>query len=106
MIAYDDSPRTRELDPLTSHLAGDRSQTTVHDVREAVEHLFTHVDAATGSALNELYRAMREQHGWPEVHFDSPRKRAGELAADGVLAVENADASRGTERIFRLKEPT
>ncbi|MDM4761921.1 hypothetical protein QT381_02740 [Galbitalea sp. SE-J8] len=104
-IVFDDQARTRKSDPLTSHLAGDRSQSTVHDVRAAVLVILAlDIPEATGSQLNELYREMRADRGWPEVHFDSPRKRAGELADDGYLDVLNEDAKRGHEHVYRLKE--
>jgi hypothetical protein len=99
-----ESPRTRESDPLTSHLAGDRSQTTVVEVRAAVLYMLDLVEWATGSGLNELYRTLAKPHGWPEVHIDSPRKRAGELAREGYLTVRNEDAKRGHEHEYSLPE--
>lgn len=54
-----------------------------------------------GTDINDLYSSLSLG---PRIHFDSPRKRAGELAADGLLAVVNPDAKRKTERIFTITE--
>jgi hypothetical protein len=102
-IFPDDTARTRRTDPLTSHLAGDRSQTTLNDVRNAVAWIFTQLTSATGSEMNEMYRILRKEKGWPECHFDSPRKRTGELYADGELVLIEEGSGRNPERIFALR---
>ena len=101
-ILPDDTARTRRRDPLTSHMAGDRSQDTVPAVRAAVAWLFTQVISTTGSELNEMYRLYRAERGWTECHFDSPRKRAGELYAAGELALIDDGHGRNPERTFSL----
>jgi len=101
-ILPDDTARTRRTDPVTSHIAGDRSQQTIKAVRAAVAWLFTQVTSTTGSELNEMYRILRAEQGWPECHFDSPRKRAGELYADGELALIDGGHGRNPERTFSL----
>jgi hypothetical protein len=56
-----------------------------------------------GSELNRLYSLRAPGNGWPEnIHFDSPRKRAGELVVDGLLVVLNEGDPRGTEHEYAL----
>jgi hypothetical protein len=71
-------------------------------VKAAVLALILSHGPLVGSRLNDLYEAGREGAGWPDVHRDSPRKRAGELAADGILRVTNADSPRGHEHEYEL----
>lgn len=101
-ILPDDTARTRRTDPLSSHKAGDRSQTSRSRVRAAVLTLIGSYGPQTGNDLNDLYRQYRPHHGWPTVSYDSPRKRAGELARDRELVVTNADDPRGTPHLYAL----
>lgn len=102
-ILPDDSPRVRRADPITSHLAADRSQHSIPAVKDAVLSLLHEEGALPGSELNRLYQLRAERRGWPlPLHFDSPRKRAGELAVDGLVQILNGDAPRGTEREYAL----
>ena len=100
----DDTPRARVTDPVTSHMAADRSAASKHAVREAVVTLVRQEGTLTGSEINRLYNLRADRYGWPLVHFDSPRKRAGELAADGLLTILNVDAPRGTESEYKVAE--
>ncbi|MET4780842.1 hypothetical protein [Glaciihabitans sp. UYNi722] len=97
-----DTARTGRDDPWSSHLAGDRSQATIRAVRDAVLILVRQELIVTGSELNDLYRVRAEQNGWPAVHYESPRKRAGELAKDGLLSVLNAEVPRGTQHEYTI----
>jgi hypothetical protein len=101
-ILPDDHNRTRKSDPLSSHVAGDVSQASIKDVRAAVLHLLTVVDYADGQALNLLYREFQERKGWRQCAYESPRRRAGELAKDGLLVSLNPDNPRGTPHLYSL----
>lgn len=97
MILPDDSARSRRSDPTTSHMAADRSAHTLTKLRLAVLALVRQEPLAVGSELNEMYRLRFERNGWPKAAWDSPRKRAGELAEDGLLLVVGV---RAGERQF------
>jgi hypothetical protein len=101
-MLWDDEPRTRTTDPLTSHLAGDRSQVTIHAVKAALIEMVREQGCLTGSEANEMYRRDAAARGWPQASFDSPRKRLGDLARDGRLRVLNLDAKRGVESEYTL----
>lgn len=98
----DDTARARRSDPLPSHVAADKSASSRRIVRDAVLVLLRQEGQLDGSDLNALYAASRGWRGWPVVHFDSPRKRAGELAREGVLEVVNPDDPRGTPAVYRV----
>jgi hypothetical protein len=100
IIMDNDSPRARMSDPTESHAAADKSAETRREVRSAVIYLVGLWRGATGSQLNESYATGRSFYGWPDVHYDSPRKRAGELYADGLLTCFSTP--RGTERKYVL----
>jgi DNA-binding HxlR family transcriptional regulator len=88
MVTAPDSPRTRCTDPAASHLAGDRSQRGLSDLRVAILWMLSDVGPVTGVRANEVYGEwLRETDGLPGCAFDSPRKRLGELADDGFVDV-------------------
>lgn len=97
MFSVDDSPRARRDDPVTSHRAADRSQATRAGIRRAVLIIVNAFGPTTGTGINEAYR----RSGFERAHFDSPRKRAGELAADGYLT---ADRANGVEAVYHLTD--
>lgn len=107
MIVIDgDKARTRKTDPTTSHKAGDTSQKTLKAAKVAVLTIVRDNPGVTGTALNELYVFARSRHSWmPQLAFDSPRKRASDLAADGYLEMVD-DGRRGRnnqpEHTYRL----
>lgn len=87
-------PRAGKDDPIQSHMAADRSQKTLRIVKVRVLHLLAYRSRSlNGNDLNELYRDTAKANGWERVHFDSPRKRAGELARDGYLTATRTDAN-------------
>lgn len=94
-----DNPRARRDDPASSHAAADESQATRKAVRHAVLAIINAIGPRTGIQLNGDYRI----HLFPGVAPDSPRKRAGELAADGFL-----EAYRGEDgkqpALYRLTD--
>lgn len=97
-----DSPRARRADPLSSHVAADKSAETRGAVHQAVVELITKCGPLNGREINDKYAAWRYESGWPVVAYDSPRKRAAELAGDR-LVVLNPDDPRGTPHIYGLR---
>jgi hypothetical protein len=102
IIPAGDSARTRRSDPLPSHVAGDKSQETVKRVADAVMTIVRREGAVGGTELNRLYRIAAEKGRYPLVHWDSPRKRAGELVKDGFLVITNEGDPRGVEHEYAL----
>lgn len=104
-IWEDDTARARKTDPRSSHAAADQSARTRTAVQDAVVWMLGHYGPLTGVDLNHHYRWRARGMGWPVVAFDSPRKRAGELARDGVIVITNVaeTAKRGTPAIYALK---
>ena len=102
-----DSPRARKGDPISSHVAADRSAETRGQVHEAVVEMLSELGPMNGQQLNDTYRELRIFRGWPMVAFDSPRKRAGELVG-GRVTITNREATehRGTPAIYGLPEAT
>ncbi len=87
LFADGDFARVRRSDPTTSHIAADVSQRSLKQTKFAVLELVLQEGELVGSEINDLYRLRASRHGWRHIAFDTPRKRAGELAADGYLAV-------------------
>jgi hypothetical protein len=105
MVLDGDSPRTRESDPVSSHIAADVSQRRLHETKSHVLQLIAENGRLVGTELNDLYLLAAARRGWRQVAFDSPRKRAGELAADGLLEVDGYGTSDGNhlpEAIYTL----
>jgi hypothetical protein len=91
-IFPDDSPRARLTDPIQSHMAADRSQKGLSELRQRVLHVIAYRGRRiNGNDLNDLFAETARNNGWKRVHPDSPRKRAGELAVDGYLLREATD---------------
>lgn len=85
-------PRARLTDPIQSHLAADRSQRTLATVKLRVLRVIAYQDrTVSGNELNDLYRDYAIKNGWELPRFDTPRKRAGELARDGYLHARRHD---------------
>lgn len=84
-----DLPRARREDPEASHIAADRSSRTRQKIRDAVLEVLDEDGPMTGGAMNEAFRIWRETNRstFPKCHFDSPRKRLGELAEDALVDV-------------------
>jgi len=95
MIRPDDTARTRKTDPHTSHLAGDVSAHGLRDAKTRVLELVSVHAPVTGSELNDLYRLTADRVGWRRLAWDSPRKRASELARDGFLEVVGVQTAAG-----------
>jgi hypothetical protein len=97
-----DSPRVRMADPISSHLAADQSAASLPEVRTNIRALLKLHGPMTGAQLNDLYALTSTGMDWSRVSYDSPRKRAAEMAADGLLEVTNEDAKRGIGRVYAL----
>lgn len=98
------SASTRRTDPLPSHRAADTAARTRTRVADAVLWLLDRYGPLTGQQLNEKYRVRRVDQHWPRAAWDSPRKRSGEMAADGLLHITNQGDPRGTPHIYTLPE--
>jgi hypothetical protein len=84
-----DTPRAGRNDPEASHVAADRSSRTRNKIANAVLEILAADGPMTGGEMNEAYRIWRESNPrtFPMCHFDSPRKRLGELAEDALADV-------------------
>lgn len=101
----DDRPRTRKTDPITSHIAADASAAGLKDAKHNVLYILSHTGPITGSELNAAYQAYARAENWRRLAYDSPRKRAGELVADGYLTVASihiADGNNLPESVYAL----
>ena len=95
IIMDGDTARTRKSDPPTSHTAGDNSQRNLHESKVRILTLVTMHAPVTGRELNDLYMVAAARMNWKRIHFDSPRRRAGELAKDGYLEVVGTQVAEG-----------
>jgi hypothetical protein len=107
LFVDDDIPRARRSDPVTSHIAADATQAGLKEAKLRVLTLVAQHQPVAGSHLNDLYRLHGSRMNWKRLAFDSPRKRAGELAADGYLEVAEyavADGNNLPEAIYRISD--
>lgn len=95
IITEGDSPRVRTSDPLTSHFAADVSSRHLHETKLRVLQLIDMHESLVGSEVNEQYRLMAARMNWRRVAWDTPRKRAGELAEDGFLDGSETRTAQG-----------
>ncbi|TXK17376.1 hypothetical protein [Homoserinibacter sp. GY 40078] len=82
-----DAPRVRRGDRDNSHVAADASARSIHETKLRVLQIVLQEGPIIGAEINDLYDLRRSRNGWRKIHVDSPRKRAGELAADGLLEI-------------------
>lgn len=85
MLLDGDTPRVHRNDPLTSHLAADKSQRTVGTVREHVRDIIDAFGPLAAFEVCDLYPKIAAANGWPHVHHESPRKRMSDMKRDGLL---------------------
>lgn len=85
MLFGDDFPRVHETDPETSHLAADKSQRTVHTVRDRVLQLLADRGPMAAFEVCDEYAERVRRAGWARVHHESPRKRMSDMKRDGLL---------------------
>lgn len=84
-VFADDSPRARRSDPITSHIAADRTAADMSEMKQRILSLFYRLGPMTDSELNAAYIDQAQVHGWKTVRPDTPRKRRSDLARDGWL---------------------
>src|SRR5690554_637736 len=84
-MIFGDEPRTRRTDPLTSHMAGDKTAATLTQVQSVVLAIFKARGNLTDSELNTHYELLWATNDWPEQHPDSPRRRRSQLTARGLI---------------------
>jgi hypothetical protein len=84
-------------------MAADQSADKLTEVRKNIVYLLELHGPMTGAQLNDLYAfTATRRDWWTKVSHDSPRKRAAEMAADGLLTVTNEEAKRGIGRIYEV----
>lgn len=105
IVTEGDAPRARKSDRRTSHQAADTSQGTLQETKVRVLKVLLE-GPATGTELNQRYRLKGGKSKWAKVAPDTPRKRAGELAADGYLEIteERRGANHQPEAVYALSE--
>lgn len=93
---------TRRTDNHLSHRAADRAAVKRRAVMDRVLQIVTNAGPLTGSEINEAYERLSRQNPehYPRVAWDTPRKRAGDLARDNQLEYLT-DGVRGHEGIYR-----
>lgn len=85
IIFPNDSARARRSDPITSHLAADRTSGNLPQMQSLVLGIFKILGNATDEELGTYYAIEWHSQGWPQAHPDSPRKRRSELSARGLI---------------------
>lgn len=85
MIIDGDSPRVHRDDPITSHLAADKSQATAPTVRDRVLQLIADRGPLAAFEVCDAYAERVRRAGWPHVHHESPRKRISDMKHEGLL---------------------
>ena len=93
---------TRKTDNVMSHKAADRAAVNRRAVLEKVLYLVRSAGPLTGAEINDAYARLQQQHptDLPRVAWDTPRKRAGELAKADLIEYVT-DGVRGHEGIYR-----
>lgn len=84
-LIFDDSPRARFTDPLTSHHAADQSSKFLSVMKQRILHLFEVNGPMTDSELGEAYIRAAGVNGWELTRPDTPRKRRSDLSTDGYI---------------------
>lgn len=100
-------PRARRSDRVTSHIAADASQVHLHETKQRVLELLNTHGSLVGSEINEQYQLTAARLNWRRVAWDTPRKRAGELATDGFLDDSETRIAEGNnlpEAVYRLTD--
>lgn len=85
MILDGDSPRVHRGDPVTSHMAADKSQRTVQIVRDHVLELIRERGPMAAFEVCDAYAKETRRAGWQRVRHETPRKRVSDLHKEGYL---------------------
>lgn len=100
-------PRARKTDKLTSHIAADASQMHMKETKLHILRIVADCGSLVGTQINELYRTYAARENWRRPAWDTPRKRAGELAIDGYLDDTETRIAEGNnlpESVYRLTD--
>ena len=100
-------PRARATDKLTSHIAADASQPHMKETKRNILRILDDYGSLVGSEINEQYSLYAARLNWRRPAWDTPRKRAGELAIDGFLDDSETRIAEGNnlpESVYRLTE--
>jgi len=102
MVLDGPGPMARRSDNVMSHRAADRVAVKRRAVLEKVLYLVRTTGPLRGSEINEAYDRLQRQHPdeLPRVAWDTPRKRAGELAKADLIEYVT-DGVRGHEGLYR-----
>ncbi len=97
-------PLVGKTAPIQSHMAAERAVRTMHRTKVWVLRIVAKYDELPGSEINAIFRGFAPRDDWPA--FDTPRKRAGELAEDGFLAkrLEKSDGNHLDEAWYSLTD--
>lgn len=82
----------RETDPITSDLAAAAQAWKLNAAHVAVLALFTELGGLTDTELNKAYRKVWEQREYPQLSYDTPRRRRSDLTDRDYL--EASDTKR------------
>lgn len=105
IVMAGDSPRVRRRDKGTSHAAADASAPAIRQTKFRVLLVVRDNGPICGSEVNDLYRFRGSRQAWARVAWDTPRKRAGELADDGYLDIVEERPAVGNnqpESVYQL----
>ena len=80
----------RETDPITSDMAANGQEWKLRGAHVAVFALFKEHGGMTDTELNKVYRKVWEQREYPELSYDTPRRRRSDLAdRDYLVATDD-----------------
>lgn len=75
----------RETDPATSDVAAEHQTWKLRAAHVAVLALFAEHGSLTDTELNKAYRRVWEKREYPELSFDTPRRRRSDLSDRDLL---------------------
>ena len=99
---------SRATDPITSDVAAEKQLKKLNDSHAAVLELFKENDALSDTELNHLYHSVWCERDFPQLSFDTPRRRRSDLAGRHYLektAVTRVNDNGGTEKVWQLAAP-
>lgn len=101
-----DGPRAGRNHPVQSHMAADRSQRSMQKKKVAVLRLVLQEGELPGAQINDLYLLRSARNSWARIAFDTPRKRAAELAEDGFLLArtQTSDGNHLPEKWYTITD--
>lgn len=100
-IFGDDEVRARRNDPITSHLAADRSSLHISESQAHIYELFIEFGEMTDSELNDRYQSVYVSRGWKPMVI--PRRRRSDLSNKELIrdtGVRRANAHGSKEVVW------